>query len=103
MLTPTGTVDTILGGTEVFFNNIAAPVIYASGTQVSVIVPYEIASDTSATMKVEYQGIASVSQTVRVINSSPGIFVANASGQGAILNQDGSPNSAQNPAAAGSV
>ncbi len=103
VLTPTGTVDTILGGTEVFFNNIAAPVIYASGTQVSVIVPYEIARDTSATLKVEYQGIASLSQTVRVINSSPGIFVANASGQGAVLNQDGSPNSAQNPAAAGSV
>lgn len=103
VLTPSGTVDTILGETQVFFDNIAAPVIYSSGTQVSVIVPYEIARDTSATLKVEYQGIASVTQTVRVINSSPGIFVANASGQGAILNQDGSPNSAQNGAAVGSV
>lgn len=103
VLTPSGTVDTILGGTEVFFDNIAAPVVYASGMQVSVIVPYEIARDTSATLKVEYQGIASVTETVRVIDSSPGIFVANASGQGAILNQDGSPNSAQNPAAVGSV
>jgi len=53
---------------------------------------------------VEYLGIASVSQTVRVIDSSPGIFqVPNASGQGAILNQDTSPNSVTNPAAAGSV
>jgi uncharacterized protein (TIGR03437 family) len=103
VLTPSGTVDTILSGTQVFFNNIAAPVIYTSGTQVSVIVPYEIARDTSATLKVEYQGIASLTQTVRVIDSSPGIFVANASGQGAILNQNGSPNSAQNPAAVGSV
>lgn len=103
LLTPSGTVDTILAGTQVFFDNIAAPVIYTSGTQVSVIVPYEIARDTSATLKVEYQGIASLSQTVRVIDSSPGIFVANSSGQGAVLNQNGSPNSAQNPAAVGSV
>ena len=103
VLTPSGTVDTILGGTQVFFDNIAAPVIYSSATQVSVIVPYEVAGQVSTTMKVEYLGIASLSQTVRVIDSSPGIFVANASGQGAILNQDSSPNSAQNPAAAGSV
>ncbi len=42
-LTPAGTVDTILGDTQVFFDNIAAPVIYSSATQVSVIVPYEVA------------------------------------------------------------
>ena len=102
-LTPSGTVNTILGGTQVFFDNIAAPMIYSSATQVSVIVPYEVARKVSTTMKVEYLGIATVSQTVRVIDSSPGIFVANASGQGAILNQDTSPNSSKNPAAAGSV
>ncbi len=102
-LTPSGTVNTTLGDTQVFFDNIAAPMIYSSATQVSVIVPYEVARKVSTTMKVEYLGIASLSQTVRVIDSSPGIFVANASGQGAILNQDTSPNSAKNPAAAGSV
>ena len=102
-LTPSGTVDTILGGTEVFFDNIAAPVIYSSATQVSVIVPYEVARRVSTTVKVEYQGIASLSDTVRVIDSSPAIFVADASGQGAILNQDSSANSVKNGAAAGSV
>jgi uncharacterized protein (TIGR03437 family) len=102
-LTPSGTVDTILGGTQVFFDNTAAPVIYSSATQVSVIVPYEVARKVSTALKVEYLGIASLTQTVRVIDSSPGIFVANASGQGAILNQDGSPNSVQNGAAPGSV
>ena len=102
-LTPAGTVDTILGGTQVFFDNTAAPVIYSSATQVSVIVPYEVARRVSTALKVEFQGIASLTQTVRVIDSSPGIFVANASGQGAILNQDGSPNSVRNGAAAGSV
>ena len=102
-LTPSGTVNTILGGTQVFFDNVAAPMIYSSALQVSAIVPYEIARKVTATMKVEYQGIASTSQTVRVIDSSPGIFVVNASGQGAVLNQDGSPNSVSNRAAAGTV
>jgi uncharacterized protein (TIGR03437 family) len=103
MLTASGTVDTILGGTQVFFDDIAAPVIYSSATQVSVIVPYEVGRNFSTSMMVEYQGIASTTQTVRVIDSSPGIFVVNATGQGAVLNQDGSPNSVQNGAAAGSV
>ena len=58
-LTPSGTVNTILGGTQVFFDNIAAPMIYSSATQVSVIVPYEVARKVSTTMKVEYLGIAS--------------------------------------------
>jgi uncharacterized protein (TIGR03437 family) len=102
-LTSSGTVDTTLGGTQVYFDNIAAPVIYSSATQVSVIVPYEVARRVSTTVKVEYQGIASLSDTVRVIDSSPAIFVADASGQGAILNQDGSANSVKNGAAAGSV
>ena len=102
-LTPSGTVDTILGGTEVFFDNIAAPVIYSSANQVSVIVPYEVARRVNTALKVEYQGIASITQMVRVIDSSPAIFVADATGQGAILNQDGSANSVKNGAAPGSV
>lgn len=86
-----------------FFDNIAAPVIYSSATQVSVIVPYEVARRVNTALKVEYQGIASLTQMVRVIDSSPAIFVADASGQGAILNQDSSANSVKNGAAAGSV
>jgi len=62
-----------------------------------------VAGRVSATVMVEYQGIASLTDTVRVIDSSPAIFIANASGQGAILNQDGSANSVKNGAAAGSV
>ena len=39
-LTAAGTVDTNLGGTQVFFDGYPAPVIYSSSTAVSVIVPY---------------------------------------------------------------
>ncbi len=102
-LTASGTVAATLGGTQVFFDNIAAPMIYSSSGQVSAIVPYEVARKFSTQLTVEFEGTVSVSQQIRVIDSSPGIFVADASGQGAIINQDGTPNSIHNGAAPGSI
>lgn len=101
-LDASGKVATMLGGTQVFFDNIPAPMIYTSSGQLSAIVPYEVRRKVSTMLKVEYLGEVSTLQTVRVIDSSPGVFVADASGQGAILNQDGSPNSTKNGAAPGS-
>ena len=102
-LTASGKVDTMLGGTMVFFDNIAAPMIYSSAGQVSVIVPYEVARKFSTQLTVEFQGVVSASQQIRVIDSTPGIFMADASGQGAIINQDGTPNSTHNGAAPGTA
>lgn len=102
-ITSTGTVDTALGGTQVFFDNVAAPMLYSSSGQVSAIVPYEIAHKSTTAMKVVYLGNATEIQELRVIDSSPGIFVADSTGQGAIINQDGSPNSVHNGALPDSV
>ncbi len=102
-LTPQGTVDTTLGGTQVFFDNIAAPMIFSSAGQVSAIVPYAASRKFNTELKVEFQGTASTAQLVRVIDSSPGVFMADASGQGAILNEDGSPNSTNNGALPNSI
>jgi uncharacterized protein (TIGR03437 family) len=104
-LTDAGTVDTNLGGTEVFFDGYAAPVIYSSATAVSVIVPYEIAGSPTTSMMIQYQGTRSNRMTVPVLGSLPGIFTIDASGygQGAILNQDTSVNSSQNGADPGSI
>ena len=102
-LNAAGTVSTNLGGTQVFFDNIAAPLIYSSAGQVSAIVPYEVARRVRTDVKVEYQGSVSTVAEVRVIESAPGVFVADSSGQGAILNQDGSANSIKNGAAPGSI
>jgi uncharacterized protein (TIGR03437 family) len=54
---------------------------------------------------VEYQGQRSPAVRVNVGAASPGIFTQNATGAGqaAAVNQDGSPNSASNAAAVGSV
>ncbi len=105
-LTPDGqSVTTSLGGTQVLFDGVPAPLTYVSATQVNAIVPFELAGNAVSTqVQVSVQGIASSPVTEFLASSVPAIFTASGgSGQGAILNQDNSPNSSSNPAAKGSV
>lgn len=99
-----GLLETTIAGTTVLFNGIPAPIIYSSENQVSVVVPYEIASAATAQILVNYQGNNVAAGTLAVAPAVPGIFTASSgTGQAAALNQDGSVNSASNPAAAGST
>jgi endo-1,4-beta-xylanase len=104
-LDASGKVVTTIAGTRVLFDGVAAPMIYAVKNQVSAVVPYEIAGQTTTLVQVEYNGIRSVAVTVPVLPAVPGILTANASGTGqaVAVNQDGTLNSASNPAARGSV
>jgi uncharacterized protein (TIGR03437 family) len=104
-LTPAGTVDTVLAGSRVFFDEFAAPMLYTSPGQINAIVPYEIAGRATVQVSVEYRGVRSPVVTVQVAASAPGLFTVTqtGSGQGAILNQDNSLNGTSAPAAKGSV
>ncbi|MCX6608186.1 MAG: hypothetical protein NTV52_31990 [Acidobacteria bacterium] len=97
--------NTAAGGTRVLFDGVAAPVIYSSQGQISVIAPYSLAGRTTTSVVVESGGVRTEPVTLPVVAALPAMFTANQSGtgQGAILNQDGSVNSAANPAAAGSI
>jgi uncharacterized protein (TIGR03437 family) len=97
------TVATNLGGTEVLINGSSAPLIYSSAGQVNAIVPFEATG--LATVQVVAEGIPSGSWAIPVAPSAPSIFTANGTGMGqaAIVNQDGSFNSASNPAARGTA
>jgi uncharacterized protein (TIGR03437 family) len=77
----------------------------APSNQINVFVPYEIAGNTSVTIAVSADYVGSAAVKVPVAQSAFGLSTADASGsgQGAILNQDGSYNSDSNPASAGSV
>jgi uncharacterized protein (TIGR03437 family) len=99
-----GFIEKSAAGTRVLFNGIPAPLLYTSDSQVSAIVPYGVAGST-ANMVLEYNGIQSAGVAIPLSASLPGIFTANASGKGqaAVINQDGSFNSASNPAPRGSV
>jgi uncharacterized protein (TIGR03437 family) len=104
-LNSTGKVASTLSGTTATFNGLPAPIIYAVAGQMSVVVPYEVAGSSSAALQVTYNGIASNAVTVPITDASPALFTYNASGTGplAAANQDGSVNTAANPAAVGSV
>jgi len=98
-----GILSGAIGGAQVFFNGCAAPMIYALGTQLSAVVPYEVAGQTSVNVVAVYQGNASAPFAVAVAAAKPAIFTNDSSGhgQGAILNQDFSRNGPSIPAPRG--
>jgi uncharacterized protein (TIGR03437 family) len=100
-----GVFGTTLAGTTVNVNGTPAPIIYTSSAAVAVIVPYEVYGLNSAQIYVIYQNRISSIDTVSVAQTAPGVFTSNASGSGqaAALNQDGTLNTASNPASMGDV
>jgi uncharacterized protein (TIGR03437 family) len=99
-----GFYPTQLSGTSVQFNGVAAPLLYASTTQVAAVAPFGITGP-AVQVTVTYQGQTSVPATVQVFAAAPGLFTADGTGAGqaAAINQDGTLNSATNPAPLGSV
>jgi hypothetical protein len=100
-----GKVETSLGGAQVLFDGLAAPVIYANATQINAIVPYEVAGARSTNVQVQFSGSTIPAGAIPVASAAPGIFTLESSGQGAaaVLNLDNSINTAANPAARGST
>jgi uncharacterized protein (TIGR03437 family) len=98
-----GRLATIVGGTSVLFDGVAAPLVNASATQLTAIVPYEVDGKNSTQMKVSFNGQTSSPTTLTVAPSFPGLFSADSSGTGQALasNADSSPNSAASPANTG--
>ena len=76
-----GLIPASLGGTSVFFNGQAAPVLYASAGQVSVVAPFGI-SGAAAQVYVTYQGAASAPVSVALAQTAPALFSLDASGKG---------------------
>ena len=114
----TGKVATEIGGLQVLFGNVAAPLIYVSATQINCVVPYEIYPGTNglvSPVQIKYLGQTltllqpgkSGAQSIKLTEAVyiPGIFTATGTGTGqaAALNSDNTPNTASNPAPAGSI
>ncbi len=102
-----GRFPTELAGTRVLVNGVPAPLIFATADQVNAIVPWMTAAgETLGTeIVVERGGETSDIGYVTASPTAPGLFTADSSGDGqaAALNQDGSVNGPQNPAAPGEI
>jgi uncharacterized protein (TIGR03437 family) len=99
-----GHLATKISHTKVFFDGIAAPLLYASANQVGAIVPFGIPG---STVQVQVQNASQFSPhtTIAVAPAAPALFSRDGTGGeiGAIINQDGHRNSFGDPAPRGSV
>jgi uncharacterized protein (TIGR03437 family) len=104
-LSAPGQVATDMDGYRVLFDEIAAPMLYAARSQIGAVVPYAVAGRTDVTVRLVTPAGIITAGRVPILAANPAFFTASASGRGyaAALNQDGSVNSPQNPAAKGSV
>jgi uncharacterized protein (TIGR03437 family) len=93
-----------LGGTQVFFNGRQAPLTYVGLNQIDVQAPYSLGEVRPCVVQVVVNGVIQAQTQAQVADSAPAIFtVGGGSGQAAVLNEDGSYNSVDNPASRGSV
>jgi uncharacterized protein (TIGR03437 family) len=100
----TGLLSTSLGGVQVMFNNVAAPLFYVQSQQINAQVPYELAGQSAAQVQILFQNTLRASTQVALVDANPALFTAdNGAGNAVVVNQDGSINSDQNPAARGSI
>jgi uncharacterized protein (TIGR03437 family) len=92
------------GDTRVYFDNIAAPMIYSYSGQVSAVAPYEISGTTQ--VQVEYAGLRSQPVAIPVSAAAPGVYCyAGGTGQAVAVNTltDGTVNlNIDHPVASGS-
>lgn len=106
-LGPDGKLTTVLGGYQVFFDDIAAPLILAAPGQIRAIVPNEVAAKAHTVIAVKLFAdlIPAPTVTVPVNATAPAILTRDSSGigQAAAVNIDGTANSIATPAQAGSI
>jgi uncharacterized protein (TIGR03437 family) len=99
-----GSVNTNLDGTQVTFNGVPGAMDFTTDEQIAVVVPYEIAGQSTVNVVVSYLGGSSSSMQFNVVPTTPGLFTLNQAGSGdaAIIRlSDASVISASNPASVG--
>jgi uncharacterized protein (TIGR03437 family) len=78
---------TVLGGVTVRVNGIPAPLFFVSPEQINFVVPWELLTESQASVTVTVGGARSVAETVTLAPAAPGIFSTSqaGTGQGAVI------------------
>jgi uncharacterized protein (TIGR03437 family) len=94
-----------LGGVQVLFDNRPAPLLYAQSRQVNVLAPGSLTPGGFTSVSLTHRGAVVGRFTAPVSGGEPGLFrlQPNVSRQALAANEDGTLNSADNPAAAGAT
>lgn len=83
-------------GVSVTVNGVAAPLYYVQASQINLQIPYEIAGAAEAMVQVTVNGQARETRRFPLAATNPRLYPV-------VLNQDGTLNSRENPAAEGSL
>jgi uncharacterized protein (TIGR03437 family) len=89
-------------GVQVTFDGTPAPLLWVQNSQINAIVPWSLTPGTNTEICVSSSGTKTNCLTWPVDQMTPGVFTVDGA-HAAALNQDGSINSATNPAAPGSI
>ena len=103
-------IDTWLGGVQVLFNGVPAPLLSVGPNQIRAVVPFETGPSTlsgsgSATIQVLNGSTTGQPVTAPTAALAPAIFTVDGrpAGQALMVNEDGTLNSETNPARQGSI
>ncbi|MGA2131084.1 MAG: hypothetical protein ABSH50_02115 [Bryobacteraceae bacterium] len=99
---PSTGVPNQLAGVQVTFNGIPGPLLYVQGAQINAIAPWALQAGETVKVCVVYNGTPTNCLPRPVVNQHPGVFTLDGV-FAAALNQDGSFNSASNPAQIGDI
>jgi uncharacterized protein (TIGR03437 family) len=99
-----GALSTNAGGTQIFFNNAAAPLITVSSGQIIAQAPFELDGQSQAPVSLTFNGVT-IQSFISVQAANPALFTMSNQPTGPAIasNEDGTLNSATNPAAKGSI
>jgi uncharacterized protein (TIGR03437 family) len=100
-----GKLDNTLAGVQVLVDGVPAIPLFVWNNQINAILPFTVNTSGQSAIQVVYGGATSPSFYIPLSPAGIRLFTADASGKGpgAILNRDGSPNTAATPADKGSI
>lgn len=100
--TPRSPFPVQVANVDVTFDGMPAPLLWVQDTQINLVAPWSLTPGQTTQVCASYKGVKANCLTWPVEQTSPGIFAVDDSHASA-LNQDGTLNSASNPAAPGSI
>ncbi len=90
--------------TQLLFDGKPATIFYADTTQINALAPPNLSPNATTAVTVQAKGVTVAGFSSKVVSAMPGIFtVTGGTGQAAASNEDGTVNSAANPAPRGSI
>ncbi len=97
---------TILGGVQVFVNGVAAPMNFVGRTQINFVLPANVPASGRVPFRIAVAGNTTYEGSLTLWPISPALISINPADPtkpGAVLNQNGTVNSRENPARRGEV